>query len=289
MSELTPGWIINVTEANFQKEVLEASKDKPVIVDFWAPWCEPCTQLTPIIEKIVNEKKGKVILAKINVDESPKLAQQFQIEGIPAIRIIRQGRLLGGFEGVRPEEQLRELFEQLAPPDAAERELAQAKKLERTQPVQAEAIYRKVLEKQPERPEAQLGIVRTLVEQKKTEEATTYLDSLTLEGDASEEAEKIRAGMFFRTLATSDLDEVALRQQIDGDPKAAQACFDLGCLLAARGKLEDALPLLLQAGERDFNLANSKVREVMVKIFYALGANHPLANEYRAKLATLLY
>lgn len=288
MSELSSGWIINVTEANFQKEVLEASKDRPIIVDFWAPWCEPCTQMTPVLEKLVNEKKGRVVLAKINVDEAQPIAQQFQIEGIPAIRILRQGRLLGGFDGVRPEEQLRELFEQLAPPDIIDKELAQAKKLEATNPVQAEAIYRKVLEKQPERPEAQLGIARALVEQKKTDEATAYLDNLTLEGDASEEAEKIRSGMFFRTLATSSLDEAALRQQIT-DPKAAQASFDLGCLLAARGKLEDALPLLLQAGERDFNLANSKVREVMVKIFYALGANHPLANEYRAKLATLLY
>jgi putative thioredoxin len=289
MSELTPGWIVNVTEANFQREVLDASKDRPILIDFWAPWCDPCKQLTPILEKLVNEKKGRVILAKVNVDEAQHLAQQFQIEGIPAIRIVRQGRLLGGFDGVRPEEQLRELFEQLAPPDVADRELAQAKKLEASNPTQAEAIYRRILEKQPERPEAQLGIVRCMIEQKKTDEALAYLENLTLEGDASAEAEKIKAGVYFRKLATSDLDETTLRQKIAAEPKVAQPYFDLGCLLAARGDYEAALPILLQAGERDYNLANSKVREVMVKIFYALGANHPLANEYRAKLATLLY
>src|SRR5262249_28226426 len=128
------------------------------------PSCEPCLQLAPILEKLTREKKGRVILAKVNLEGinpqvAQALAQQFQIEGIPAIRIVRQGRLLGGFDGMRPEAELREqLFEKLAPPDALDKDLTQAKKLETTNPTQAEAIYRKVLEKQPERPEAQLGI-----------------------------------------------------------------------------------------------------------------------------------
>jgi putative thioredoxin len=289
MSELASGMIVNVTEANFQKEVAEVSMEKPVIIDFWAPWCEPCRQLTPILEKLVKEKKGRVVLAKVNVDEAQNLAQQFQIEGIPAIRIVLRGQLRGGFDGVRPEEQLVQLFEQLAPPDAADRDLAQAKKLESTNPAQAEALYQKILEKQPERPEAQLGVARCLVEQNKTDEALTYLEGLTLEGDASAEAEKIKSGIYFRKLATPGEDEATLRRRIAEEPKSARPSFDLGCLLAARGDYEAALAALLQAGERDYTLANGQVREVMVKIFYALGANHPLANEYRARLATLLY
>lgn len=289
MSELATSWIVNVTEANFQTEVGEVSMEKPVIIDFWAPWCEPCKVMTPILEKVVNEKKGRLILAKVNVDEAKPIAQQFRIEGIPAIRVVHKGRLLGGFDGVRTEEQLRELIEQLAPPDATELELGKARKLETTKPAEAETIYRTMLEKMPELPQAQIGIARCLVEQNKTDDAIAWLDGLTLEGDFSEEAEKIKSGIFFRKLAASEQDEPALRQRIEAEPKSGQACFDLGCLLAARGDYEAALPLLIQAGERDYNLANTRVREVMVKIFYALGANHPSANEYRAKLATLLY
>lgn len=289
MSELASSPIINVTEANFQAEVLEASREKPVIVDFWAPWCEPCRQLTPILEKLVTEKKGRVILAKINVDQAQQLAQQFGIEGIPAVRVIHQGKLLGGFDGVKPEAQLRDLFDQLAPLEQVDRDLAQAKKLEAKEPAKSEAMYRAILEKFPDRGEAQLGIARCLIAQNKTDDATAYLDELALEGDLAAEAEKLKSGMYFRTLTATTQDEATLRQQMTADLKAAQPCFDLGCLLAARGDFEEALACLLQAGERDYNLANTKVREVMVKIFYALGANHPVANDYRARLATLLY
>ncbi len=289
MSELAPSWIVNVTEANFAEEVIETSRTKPVLIDFWAPWCEPCRQLTPLLEKLIAEKKGRVILAKINVDEARNLAQQFQIEGIPAVRIVHNGRLLGGFDGVRSEAQLREVFDQLAPLEQADKDMAQAKKLEASQPAQAEAIYRRLIEKEPERWEAHLGIARCQMAQNQTDEAIAYLDSLTLEGEYAAEAEKLKAGVYFRKLTTSTEDEASLRKKIAEDAKAAQPCFDLGCLLAARGDYEEALAVLLQAAERDYNLANTKVREVMVKIFYALGANHPLANDYRARLATLLY
>lgn len=289
MSELAASPIVNVTEATFQAEVVDVSREKPVIVDFWAPWCEPCRQLTPILEKLVNEKKGRVILAKINIDEAQQLAQQFGIEGIPAVRVIHQGKMLGGFDGVKPEAQLRDLFDQLAPLEQVDKDMAQAKKLEPKEPAKAETMYRAIQEKFPDRGDAQVGVARCLVAQNKTDEAAAYLNELTLEGEFADEAEKLKSGMFFRTLTTSTVDEATLRQQMAADPKAAEACYDLGCLLAARGDYEEALAVLLLAGERDYNLANTRVREVMVKIFYALGANHPVANDYRARLATLLY
>lgn len=289
MSELASGWVINVTEANVVKEVVEISKEKPVLVDFWAPWCEPCRQLTPLLEKLVAEKKGRVILAKVNVDEAGPLAQQFQIESIPAVRIIYQGRMRGGFDGVQPEAQLRQMFDQLAPLEQVDKDLAAAKKQEASDPAKAEAAYRKIAAEHLDRTEPQLGIARSLIAQNKTDDAVAYLDELTLEGDAAEEAEKLKSGVYFRKLTTSTEDEATLRQRIDAEPKSGQAAYDLGCLLAARGDYDEALAKLMLAAERDYALANAKVREVMVKIFYALGANHPLANDYRARLATLLY
>src|SRR5262245_23367899 len=110
MSKQGSTWIIDVGDADFEKNVLEASKHKPVVVDFWAPWCGPCRALGPVLEKVVDERKGEVILAKINVDESPKVAGAFGIEAIPAVKAFRDGQVVLQFEGVLPEPHLREFI-----------------------------------------------------------------------------------------------------------------------------------------------------------------------------------
>src|SRR5690242_13652947 len=113
MVESKPGWIVNVDDTNFERAVLRASEVHPVVVDFWAPWCGPCQALTPILEKVIGEHKGEVILAKVNVDESPALAAQFQVQGIPLVIGFRGGKPVAEFEGAQPEAAVRQFLERL--------------------------------------------------------------------------------------------------------------------------------------------------------------------------------
>ncbi len=282
-------WIIDVDEGNFQQLVLEQSRQRPIVIDFWAEWCGPCRALTPILEKLTNEQKGAIVLAKIDVDHCQTLAGQFGIEAIPALRVIRDGKLIFKHDGVLPEAQLREIFAQLGPPPA-DPMLVKAQALEEGKPAEAEPLYRKLLEKNGGNDEARVGLARVLVAQNKDEEVAALLEPIESDGPFGAEAQRIKSLMSLRGLSSSVTgDEASLRKQIEENPKNGQACYELGCLLTQQGKHEEALEILLTAGERDMKLAPTKVREAMVQIFYALGQSHPLSDRYRAKLAELLY
>ncbi len=282
-------WIIDVDETTFQKLVLEQSMQRPIVVDFWAEWCEPCRALSPILEKLADEHKGAIVLAKIDVDQCQGLAGQFGIEAIPALRVIRDGKLIFKHDGVLPEAHLREIFAQLGPPPA-DPVLLKARSLEESKPAEAEPLYRKLLEKDSGNEEARVGLARVLVAQNKDDEVVALLEAIDTDGPLAAESQRIKSLMSLRGLSSNvSSDEATLRKQIEEDPKSGQARYELGCLLAQKGKHEEALEMLLLAGEHDMKLASTKVREAMVQIFFALGQNHPLSDGYRAKLARLLY
>lgn len=280
-------WIVDVTEENFQQAVVEPCQEVPVVVDFWAPWCAPCRALGPVLERLTNERKGRVILAKVNTEEAPELAGYFRISAIPAVKVFYQGRIVHQFEGVLPEDDLRELFDQLAPD--ADPALTQAQAAEGAAPAQAEQQYRALTEQQPDNAEARLGLARALLAQDKLDEIEAVLEPVEASGDVGAEADRIKALAFLVRAARDLPDEASLARKASADPKDAQARLELGVRQAARGEYEKALATLFSAAELDFKLATGKAREAMVKVFYALGTSHALANEYRGKLARLLY
>jgi putative thioredoxin len=281
-------WVRDVAEADFEREVIEASRQRPVVVDFWAPWCQPCLMLGPLLERLVAERQGEMILAKVNLDEAPKLAERFAVASIPAVKAFRDGRVFREFTGLLPEPYLRSFLDEVLP-TPADRLAARAQTLEASNPSEAERLYREAIEADRNHEGARLGLARVLLAQGKADEIEAVLEPVGVEGEVGEEAQRLKSRAGFVRLAKDLGDEAAARQRLAAQPDSAAARYELACVLAVKGEYARALPLLLEAGERDPKLATTKVREAMVQIFYLLGTDHPLANEYRGKLARLLY
>jgi putative thioredoxin len=278
-------YVLEVDEQTFQREVLDRSKEVPVVVDFWAAWCGPCRALTPILERLIDERQGRIYLAKVNVDENPYLAQAFRIEGIPAIKAIRDGKIVAQFEGLIPESQLAEFLDRLLPSPAAD-EVQQAAAIESSNPMEAARLYARALSKDPDFPPAILGMARIRLATGELDEAEYLANRVPPGGEHGAEADRIRAILRLKKLG-GDLD--ARRQAVAEDPENVQKLFDLGEALAAAGQYPEALQSLYAAAERDKEMARGPVKELMVQIFHVIGQRSDLAEEYRDKLRRVMY
>ncbi len=281
-------FIYDATEANFEQEVLQRSHERPVVVDFWAPWCGPCRMLGPILEKLVAESKGDILLAKVDIDQCQELAYTYGIEAIPAVKAFRNGEPVLEFMGVLPEGQVRDFLDRLVP-SAADRIAQQAKQKEITNPSEAEALYRQALQLDANHVTAGVGLARVLIGLGNEKEAAGLLERMGAGSQHAAEAERLTVLLDLRQLAHDLGNESDLRQRVQADPSAGQSRYELGCVLGAAGQYEEALQHLLAAAEQDRKLGAAKVREAMVKIFHVVGVRSDLADEYRDKLARVLY
>ncbi len=290
MSSIESPWIREVVEQDFEREVLERSREAPVVVDFWAPWCRPCLMLAPVLERLVHERQGQVRLAKVNVDDNQQLAGAFNISGIPAVIAFRNGEPFLSFTGVLPEEQLRDFLDRLLPTEA-DHLVKRAAELEAANPAEAEELYSQVLQQDRNREEAALGLARLLVAKHDAASAAEAADLLDRVGsDALKaEADQLKATLELRTLLGDVPPVDTLRQRVAAAPEDAELRYQLGAALAKSGNHTAALAELLAAAERDRTLARGKVKELMVKLFQVIGVRSPLADEYRDKLVKLLY
>ena len=280
-------YVIDVTNENFERDVLQASLERPIVIDFWAEWCGPCRTLGPLLERLIDERGGAVTLAKINVDDAPDIARAFQISGIPAIRVIHQRQLVTGFEGLLPESSLRQFLDEIAP--GSDPGLRASHQVEHQDPALAEQRYRELIAADSNNLMARVGLAELLFEQGRYAEIRDLVDPVGTSGEAGAQAERLLARLWLREKASELPDTVTLSATVQREPKNAQARLQLGIRLADAGNYPEALAALLAAAELDFHLANGAAREAMVKVFYCLGTNHPLANDYRNRLARLLY
>src|SRR5262245_20736 len=276
-------WVIDVGDRDFETAVLERSKAIPVVVDFWAPWCGPCRALGPLLERVADEHAGRFILAKVNVDEAPAVAQAFGIQSIPAVKAFRDGVVVGEFVGAQPEPTVRKLLE-LALPTAVDRLVADAAGLP---PADAEARLREALELEPRHAGALLGLARALAARGETAEALKLLDLVSPPSALVADAERLAAEL--RTRGKGAGDERALRARIEANPDDLQARLELGRTLAALGRHEEALGELLGVVQRDRSFADDAARKAMVDLFAVLGSDHPLTDRFRGELAKALF
>ncbi|QJW99568.1 thioredoxin [Frigoriglobus tundricola] len=281
-------WVVNVSAENFHQIVVDGSRERPVVIDFWAPWCGPCRRLAPMLERLAVEKDGGFLLAKVNTDENQELAQSFQVEGIPAVFAIRDGKIADQFTGVLPEEQLREFIDSLGPAapaaDAEPSPLDRALELEGRDPSAAAESYRAMLAATPDDPAARVGLARVLLATPgREQEAAPLLTGLEF-GDFAPEAQRLHTLVTLRDVPHADADLTAAQRVVGAEGKLA-----LAKVLAARGDYPAALDALLAAADDDRQLGRTTVRELMLKIFEVIGPQSEQAGDYRRRLQALLY
>jgi putative thioredoxin len=286
-----PTTVKDVRDADFERAVLEESRRRPVVVDFWAPWCGPCRTLGPLLERLAQEARGGFLLAKVNVDESPQVAQAFQIRSIPAVIAFRDGRIVSEFVGAQPEPQVRRFVEALLPTEA-DRLVAEADDLAaKGHANAAEERYRGALAKSAHHGPALVGLARVLADRGAADEALSLLERVTGTPELEAEAERLAAELRTRAAAPAagGADEAALRARLDADPRDLAARIDLGRLLAARRAYEDALGEWIAAVRQDPKFDDEAARKAILDVFSLLGPEHALTQRFRSELARALF
>ena len=289
-SETTPGSVIDVGDADFVAAVVERSHQVPVVVDFWAPWCGPCKNLGPTLERLAGEYAGQFVLAKVNIDESPAVAQQLQVRNIPLVIAFRDGAAVSEFTGAQPESAVRQFLDAIVPGAADQAARAGTEALAASDPATAERQFAAALAEDPRHPVALLGTARLQGDRGESELALATLERMGVAPRPLEqEAERLAAELRTIAPARDAPDLEALREAAAASPNDLRARLDLARALLASRRYDEALPALLAVVERDKSFEDEAARKTMLDVFEILGSAHELTQEYRSKLAAALF
>ena len=289
--------IKDTTEAGFMADVVEASRETPIIVDFWAPWCGPCKTLGPLLEQAVTAAKGAVKMVKINVDEAQSIAGQLQIQSIPTVYAFHNGQPIDGFQGALPASEINAFIDRVvaasggeAPSDSLNDAVAAADEmLDEGAAVDAAQTFAAILAEDPNHAGAYGGLVRAHIAMDDLEQAEAILNGAPAEISDSPEVEAAHAQLELARQAADAGPVAELTAAVNADPDNQQARFDLALALHASGDVQEAVDHLLDLFRRDRDWNDGAAKSQLFTIFDALKPNDPIVLNGRRKLSSMIF
>ncbi|MDI1228482.1 MAG: tetratricopeptide repeat protein [bacterium] len=296
-------YIRDADPGNFEEAVIAASMKNPVVVDFWAPWCGPCKQMTPVIEKVVTEQAGAVTLVKINVEKYPELGELFRVQSVPMVYAFYQGQPVDGFTGSKPEKDLRVFIDKLVKNHGGAKEeaggpdpllvakimAAAHKHFREGQYTDAMAQYSTALDYDEKNMEALAGIGWCFVAEKDVESLTAFVGEMTPEQKTYSRIKGLDMLLQKRTESETLPAIDALQTKLEKKPKDHQARYDLAVQHLALLDIESAIDDIVELTRHDREWQEQKARKLLLEIFDALGNDHPLTGQGRRRLSTVLF
>lgn len=274
--------VIEVSEATFQKDVIQKSHDKPVVVDFWAAWCGPCRMLGPVLERLAEEPGNGFLLAKVDVDSNPGLAMRYGVQGIPAVKAFVDGQIAGDFVGAQPEPMVRQFIQGIVP-DENQKEVKSAESLiAERQWEEAEELYSQLLEDEPGNDTATMGLARSLLGQGKGCAAVPYLEGIKHEPTIMDSVERLLVLANYLCNASEQNDEME-------EITVVEAQYRQSARLFAQGNFSAALDGLLDVLRYNKNYRSGEAKGALLGMFELIGDNDPLTIVYRREMASVLF
>lgn len=281
-------YIVNVNEQNAAAMLIEESHKRPVVVDFWAEWCEPCKTLMPMLEKIAKEYEGAFLLAKVNADEQPGIAQQLGVRNLPTVMVIQAGQPVDGFAGAQTESFVRDMLEKYLPKPWDK--LVQLGKdlIEQGEFMEALTPLRQACQESRQQHDITLAYAHALIESLRLDEAQTLLDGVRM-ADQDAGYEQLRAQLEIKREAAKSPEVTALEQQLKSDPDNLDLRYQLGVQYTNNSQYREAMEHLIAILRKDLNHGDGATKRMLLDAIASLGKGDPLAVEYQRKLYSLLY
>ncbi|WP_444938580.1 thioredoxin [Microbulbifer sp. JMSA002] len=281
-------FIVDVTAENAQQVLIEESMNRPVLVDFWADWCEPCKQLMPVLEKLANEYAGQFLLAKVNADTEQMIAGQLGVRSLPTVMLLKEGQPVDGFAGVQPESQIREMLDKYLP-KPWDIKLQQALALIGEGKVdEALPLLRQAYAESSERVDIAKHLAALLLDQNRAAEAETVLSKILL-ADQDAEYQRLMAQLELKQQAADTPEIQALQKALEQNPQDYDSAYKLAVQYSQANRHEEALELLLDILRKDMNFADGAAKQAFLDMVKSLGAGDPIATQYQRKLMTLMF